>query len=1051
MYTEATLLPLEKITAVETALEERANIMAFNFVIVPELSFLGDTYFSFVLDPQVVKNSGDTFFVFSEGDWETAMPILESTCGVLLPPLTAQKNDAGLGEPLSVTGKYGPVECTIAGIGPSFVLASIIGDVVADQFVTGDPFGLYITPKPGIDVESLEADIDTLMDELSLETMSTRSYVDMMMEVYGQIRAMFHGMLLLAMIIAALAVVNTTLMSITERRREFGLLRAVGAERRQISTIVALEAYLVGLIGGILGLVAGVGFSIILVLVYGGNSWGYPELEIWPTAWQVSLTTLQTAVFGLVVAPFIAAGAAWLPARNLTSGTPIETLSPQEPRQTVRHLMGGWWMRGSIRTRFVLGTGVLLIIVLAAIVGFVSNHAQNRMQEHVESMVISLATWNARALEAALPDDADTISLENLQTGQLDAESMLRFQAISEDVGENILEEFVIVNKDGYIILSLDPRAIGGLHTPSETEDPAELERGLILVNAPIRNATGTLVGSIHLTVKVTQIDEFLTRFQSTMWLAGGAIILLSLLLIAWLSTPLIQMTRQLVTQASEISLGRFTPVRLPDQAGWRAWLSQRTSLKTRLTVAMVLAVVVMVGVLELIVVPTERQQLETLLKDNIVSGGEWMGQIISKNFESLPVDVDEGFSLDQMMQMMGAIDGFDLVQLQDLTEQARGDMVAYTTFVDMEGNIILSDRLALVGEKTSIPSQTTVEDDIWWDESIWAVSIPLNRGEDGDQVGAMRLGVRRVSLESFLQESRLLLRLFGVVAVLSAVLLAQAIGGAVTHPVQQLAADTRRVADGDLTVQFRVDTKDELAVLATAFNQMVAGLREREWLRDMFGRFVSQEVADAIRAGQVRLEGENRVVSVLFCDIRGFTARSERHTPEQIVALLNEYLPVVVDAAQVQGGTVNKFGGDSTLVIYGAPKQLQESAYRAVLTALQMRKDLAALNEQLISRGEDPIQIGVGINTGAALAGAVGPEARQEYTVIGDTVNLASRIEALNKEYPQYDILISGETYQALGSRRREFECIDLGNISIRGKQEGVQVWAVVTRLGGI
>ena len=308
-----------------------------------------------------------------------------------------------------------------------------------------------------------------------------------------------------------------------------------------------------------------------------------------------------------------------------------------------------------------------------------------------------------------------------------------------------------------------------------------------------------------------------------------------------------------------------------------------------------------------------------------------------------------------------------------------------------------------------------------------------------------MALRLNRV--EAFLDESRNLFRLTGLIAVLAGVLLAQAIGGAVTAPVRRLAADTRRVAEGDLTVQFRVDSKDELALLANAYNQMVVGLREREWLRDVFGRFVSREVAEAIRSGQVRLEGENRVVSVLFCDIRGFTARSERSTPEEVVALLNEYLPVVVEAAQAHAGTVNKFGGDSTLVIYGAPRRLQESAYQAVLTALEMRTGLIRLNERLIERGEEPIRIGVGINTGMVLAGAVGPEERQEYTVIGDTVNLASRIEALNKQYPEHDVLISGQTHEALGRRRAEFALTDLGEVRIRGKVEPVRVWAVGNR----
>jgi class 3 adenylate cyclase/DNA-binding NarL/FixJ family response regulator len=218
--------------------------------------------------------------------------------------------------------------------------------------------------------------------------------------------------------------------------------------------------------------------------------------------------------------------------------------------------------------------------------------------------------------------------------------------------------------------------------------------------------------------------------------------------------------------------------------------------------------------------------------------------------------------------------------------------------------------------------------------------------------------------------------------------------------------------------------------------------------LREMFGRFVSPNVADTIRAGGVRLEGENRPVSVLFTDIRGFTTFSERHSPQQVVALLNEYLPLVVRAAQMHEGTVNKFGGDSTLVIYGAPTPLPDHAYQAVLTALQLRTNLEHLNRRRAERGDTAIRIGVGINTGEAIAGAIGPRERQEYTVIGDTVNLASRIEALTKTYPDHDILISDFTYQQLGDRRIEFAFADLGAQDIRGKSEPVRIWSVLKQL---
>jgi class 3 adenylate cyclase len=265
-----------------------------------------------------------------------------------------------------------------------------------------------------------------------------------------------------------------------------------------------------------------------------------------------------------------------------------------------------------------------------------------------------------------------------------------------------------------------------------------------------------------------------------------------------------------------------------------------------------------------------------------------------------------------------------------------------------------------------------------------------------------------------------------------------------ITRPLSDLNSVVARMSAGDLLQRVKYTADDEIGQLGTAFNQMVVQLQEREWLRDMFGRFVSHEVADAIRTGQVKLEGENRSVSVLFCDIRDFTDFSETHTPQEVVTLLNQFLPLVVYAAQQHGGMVNKFGGDSTLIIYGAPHDIQDSAYQAVLTALDIRYYIQQLNEKFQINGENVLRVGVGINTGVALAGAIGPNERQEYTVIGNTVNLAARIDGLNKQFPEHDILISGWTYEALDENRHKFNLKSLGTIPIRGKNEPVEIWAV-------
>ncbi len=268
-----------------------------------------------------------------------------------------------------------------------------------------------------------------------------------------------------------------------------------------------------------------------------------------------------------------------------------------------------------------------------------------------------------------------------------------------------------------------------------------------------------------------------------------------------------------------------------------------------------------------------------------------------------------------------------------------------------------------------------------------------------------------------------------------------------ITTPLMELADVAGQMAAGRFSIRVAEKSKDEIGRLASAFNEMATGLQEREWLKDMFGRFVSQEVAEGIREGKIVLEGENRVVSVLFCDIREFTDFSERHTPGEVVKLLNDYLPLVVQAAQKYGGMVNKFGGDSTLIIYGAPYEVQNDALKAVLTALEIRFAVRQLNQQLAQRGES-LRVGVGINTGVALAGAVGPMERQEYTVIGNTVNLAARIDGLNKQFPEHDILISAWTYEALGEYRSQFELVSLGQIPIRGKIEPIEIWAVRKKL---
>mgnify|MGYP000434755202 CR=1 FL=1 len=173
--------------------------------------------------------------------------------------------------------------------------------------------------------------------------------------------------------------------------------------------------------------------------------------------------------------------------------------------------------------------------------------------------------------------------------------------------------------------------------------------------------------------------------------------------------------------------------------------------------------------------------------------------------------------------------------------------------------------------------------------------------------------------------------------AVLAVVLVGVWVAGQIVRPLLELVQAARRVEEGDLSRKVFVRTEDEVGVLAYAFNRMIQGLRIKEFIRDAFGRFVSREVSEALLRGEIRLRGERRVASMLFADIRDFTRLSEQYAPDIMVRILNDYFTAMVEVAQSLGGTVNKFGGDSTLVIFGAPVHHYDHADRAVESALKI------------------------------------------------------------------------------------------------------------------
>ncbi|MBI3978945.1 MAG: adenylate/guanylate cyclase domain-containing protein [Chloroflexi bacterium] len=264
-----------------------------------------------------------------------------------------------------------------------------------------------------------------------------------------------------------------------------------------------------------------------------------------------------------------------------------------------------------------------------------------------------------------------------------------------------------------------------------------------------------------------------------------------------------------------------------------------------------------------------------------------------------------------------------------------------------------------------------------------------------------------------------------------------------IVGPLQTLQAAMARVEQGDLAVAVPVTTSDELGYLAERFNAMTAGLRQGELLRTLLNLYVSPEVAREVVQHGARLGGRLVECSVLFSDIRDFTGLSERLPAADLIALLNRYMGAVVAVVVAEGGMVNKFGGDSLLAVFGTPlNPAEDHAARAVRCAMAMRRALADFNRAQTESGGPTLRIGVGIATGPAIAGNVGGSERIEYTVIGDTVNLASRLQALTKDLG-VDVLVSAPTYASAASVL-SIEGTSLPAVSVRGKSEPVAAYAL-------
>ena len=458
--------------------------------------------------------------------------------------------------------------------------------------------------------------------------------------------------------------------------------------------------------------------------------------------------------------------------------------------------------------------------------------------------------------------------------------------------------------------------------------------------------------------------------------------------------------------------------------SGWRRFFAQRVSIRIQLSIAITFVVMFTILILTWVVLSRQRAQL---YQQTLQTGKVSLNYFVNNARESLLKD--------------------DILKLNMLINEAASvEGLLYAIIIDRKQIVKAHTDHKMIGKPLEVfenmSGMTTEKDLNYFNYRLYSGANVLNLSRavkfKNKDIGTVHVGISLDFISKQILRETISIVALSLVIVIVGISVAFMLGISFSRPISELVLATKEIGKGNFGHKISVIRKDEFGDLALSFNYMCRELSMKSWLQETFGRYVSPGILEMIMAHPEDswLKGTRSEASILFTDIRGFTSFSETREPEKVVDALNEYFSIATHYILEYGGYVDKFIGDAVLGVFGVPVPSTDHAERAVKAAFYMQKELQERGKkgnELLSR------IGIGINSGVVVSGNIGSSVKMEYTVIGDSVNVASRLNGLAGAG---EIIISQSTFLPI---KDLISVKPLPPQTVKGKAEPIGVFSLL------